>query len=710
MTQKYTRREFIKLSGLTAAAAAVLTGCGPASRYVVRRPYTDMPEYQQTGLSTYFATTCRECPAGCGLIVRTHEGRAIKVEGNPAHPVNRGKVCSRGLTAVQGLYNPDRITGPLQNGSEISWDQAVAQVSEALKADPQGVAFFLGLAPDHLFDLVSELTAALGAPPPVRYGAYGMFDARRTLTEAAKLTFGVPSMPFFDLGESDFILSFGANFLETWVSPLAYARGLSQMRRGKNNARGRLVVIEPRQSVTSGTADLWLAPAPGTEALAAAALANLVAARLGLSLPDDLASVDPKEAAAAAGIAFEKLQEVAAGFASARAPLALPGGGALAHTNGLAAARAVLALNALVKNLGKPGGVFLTPADPAASSFADVQALVARMNAGQIHTLFIHGVNPVFELPAALGFAAALKKVPQVVSFASFPDETAALSTLVLPDHTLLESWGYQRTLAGADREAYSAAQPVVVPLHNTRAAADVLLSAARQLPTLAAALPYADEVEFLQARLLPLLESRKGFYDAPEILTFWSQWLQYGGWWPQRAGLEAPIVAELYAAAAPLTPPAPLASGELHFYTYPTQLGDGSGANRPWLQETPDPMTTVMWNSWVEIHPETAAKLGIHDDDVVKIVSASGEIEAVAYLYPAIRPDTVAVPFGQGHSALGRYAEGRGANPAALLPLSVNESGDLSFGDTRVSVQPTGQRRPLSRMENRHGVYDHAE
>jgi anaerobic selenocysteine-containing dehydrogenase len=112
MSDKISRRDFLRLAGVGAATTAVLTGCGPASRYVVRRPYTEMPEFNQTGLSTYYATTCRDCAAGCGLILRTREGRAIKAEGNPNHPVNRGKICSARLTAVQGLYNPDRVQNP----------------------------------------------------------------------------------------------------------------------------------------------------------------------------------------------------------------------------------------------------------------------------------------------------------------------------------------------------------------------------------------------------------------------------------------------------------------------------------------------------------------------------------------------------------------------------------------------------------------------
>ena len=176
MSESISRRDFLKLAGAGAATTAVLTGCGPASRYVTREPYTKMPEYAYNGQSTYFATTCRECSAGCGLVVRTVQGRAIKVEGNKHNPVNLGKTCARGQVTLQGLYNPDRIENPGRHtrgdntwssgrGSgyqEITWLDAVNEVATALSVNKPGeIAFLLGMAPDHLFDLVTELTEAV---------------------------------------------------------------------------------------------------------------------------------------------------------------------------------------------------------------------------------------------------------------------------------------------------------------------------------------------------------------------------------------------------------------------------------------------------------------------------------------------------------------------------------------------------------------------
>ncbi len=710
MTKKLSRRDFLKLTGVGAAAAAVLTGCGPASRYVTRRPYQDMPEYNQTGVSTNFATTCLECPAGCGLIVRTQEGRAIKAEGNPQHPVNRGKICPRGLTAVQGLYNPDRVVGPLRQNrgasiaEKLDWDTAFALVAQAFKDDPTQVAFLIGAAPHHLADFVGELAVGLGgAPAPVVYSAYDWLNGTSTLREATNLVFGSYRTPYFDLSEADLVLSFGADFLEGWVSPLAYSRLFAQMRRNNVSRRARLVVVEPRMSVTGGAADHWLPAAPGSEWQVALALGRRAAELRGMAAPGALNSVSLAQAAAASGIPEEKLEEVAILLAEAKAPVVIPGGSVLTQAGGLATAQAALLLNAQLGALGKQ--VWLSPAEQPARTLQDVQSLIDRMNAGQVKTLFVHGVNPLFDLPAAFGFAEALKKVGTLISFASFPDETALASDLVLPDHTPLESFGYQRVLAGTGSQVLSSAQPVVVPLHDTRASLDVLLAAARLVGgNLSAALPYTDEYDFIMQKLLPYRAASQGSIIATDILTFLSVFQQQGGWWTKDL-LEPPqarIPADLTGKADPAMAP----QGKFHLHLIQTQMGDGRGANRPWLQETPDPMTTVMWNSWVEIHPDTAHELGIQDDDIVKISSEAGEIEASVYLYPAIRPDTIAIPFGQGHTALGRYAEGRGCNPAQLLPVVFNPANDLAYADTLVTVTPTGKTHQLARLESRVGVY----
>jgi anaerobic selenocysteine-containing dehydrogenase len=722
MNKQISRRDFLKVVGL-GVATTVLTGCGPISRYVYREPYYKMPEYTYNGQSTYYATTCRECPAGCGTVVRTMQGRALKVEGNKNHPVSRGKTCARGQAAVQSLYNPDRNQFPAlrsHRGEEyllpLTWEDAVTTVSNALTTfKPAEIAFLLGLNSDHLADLITEITDTIGAPAPLRYGAFEMFEARATLAQAARQVFGISAVPFFDLANADVTFSFSANFLETYHSPVAYARGFAAMRQGHPGRRGYLVQFEPRMSQTAAVADEWIPIVPGTEGSVANAIGRLVAEGRSQAIPDAYSNIDITGVSQTSGVSEEDLRRLAQIFSLAQNPLAIPGGAALAASNGLDAGLAILSLNVLLGNPGQNGGLFLTPPLPVndthpviPNSMSDIQTLINRMNSGEIKALFIHGVNPVFELPPSTGFTQALEKVNRVISFASFPDETAFQSDFIFPDHTGLEAWGYQKIVTGSDRPVISALQPAVAPLYNTHATADVFLAAVQQAGgDLADAVPYLDEVEYLQQSVEDLL-TEKGFFNAPEINSFWAQWQQNGGWWNQDAGLGVPAASS--ALLTPLNQSAPEYEGDGEFYLLPFPsllLSDGTGANKPWLQETPDPMTTVVWNTWVEIHPDTADRLGLANDDVVRIRSPYGMLEASVYRYPAIRPDTIAIPFGQGHTAYGRYAKDRGVNLAELLGLSVNAAGDLTFPSMKVTIEKTGQTRTLARFESILGVYE---
>jgi anaerobic selenocysteine-containing dehydrogenase len=721
MSQQFSRRDFLKLAGVGAAATAVLTGCGTAARYVTREPYLEMPEYTYTGLSTYYATTCRECAAGCGLVVRTYQGRAIKTEGNANHPLNLGKTCARGQATLHGLYNPDRVQEPLRRtarGSDaaqaMDWDSAIQVVADALKNHQPGeIAFLMGMAPDHLFDLVSDLAAATGMNAPVRFGALGMFEARATLSKAAEDLFGEARLPFFDVGGAQFVLSFGANFLETWLSPVSYTRGFASLRESVTKQRGKFVQLEARMSATGAKADEWVPLRPGTEALVALAIGRLAAEMKGGAVPRAFTGVDVLDAASQSGVKVETLEHLAQMFIHAGGALAIPGGAALGQSNGLAVAEAVLALNALADNLGKPGGMYLSTLAPDQSGYhrpasvKEMQDFVQKMAQGRFKVLFIHGVNPVFELPKSIDFQGALRGVEQVISFATFPDETTLEADFILPDHHGLESWGYQRVLTGTAQPVLSGAQPVVTPYYNTRATADVLIAAAQSAGGgFAQALPYQDEVEFLQSKMASLLGVPNGSFSATDAQTFMASFQQYGGWWRNVDGRGIPDVSRALDRAIRAEAAEFSGDGKFFFIPFVSPTLAEAGANKPWLQELPDPTTTVMWNTWLEMNPATAHDLHIENDDVVRVISEAGAVELPVYLYPAIRPDTVAMPFGQGHTAYGRYAAGRGVNPADLLGLNFNEAGDLAFAGMKVRIEKTGSKRHLSRLESVMGVY----
>ena len=423
--------------------------------------------------------------------------------------------------------------------------------------------------------------------------------------------------------------------------------------------------------------------------------------------------MEPLDVSARSGIKLETLEHLAEMFANSAGAIAIPGGTALGQSNGLAVAEAVLALNAIADNFGKPGGMYLSALAPNqtkyqhSASMKEMQDFVQQIAAGKFKVLFVHGVNPIFELPASLDFKNALKGVEQVISFATFPDETALESDYVFPDHHGLESWGYQRVATGSAQPVLSGAQPVVSPFYNTRATADVLIAAAQLAGgKFAEALPFKDEVEFLQSKIAPLMSEADGFFSAADIDTFAAYFQQYGGWWKTTEGRTAPNTEHVLDGVVSGSEAEFAGEGEFYFVPFVSPTLAEAGANKPWLQELPDPTTTVMWNTWVEINPVTAEELGLEDDDVVTITSEAGVLELPVYRYPAIRPDTIAIPFGQGHTAYGRYAENRGANPTDLLSQHFNEAGDLAFAGMKVNIKKTGRKQPLSRLESIMGVY----
>ncbi len=719
MPKPLSRRQFLQVGALTTAAWAV-SGC---TVNLQRKEYLESwvrpPEEGLPGQSLWYASTCRECQGGCGIIVRVSEGRARKIEGNPQHPVNRGKLCARGQAMLQGLYDPDRVPGAVrqvergtQEFEPLYWEIVIPELVAQLRdTDPGGVAFLGGNLSTHLWNVVTRFSQALGARPPVVYSLGETLSGQQALSSSSTQLFGSPDVPYYDIGNAEIVYSFGANFLETWISPVLYSRAYGDKRRGDLGQRGLLAQFESRLSSTAASADEWVPLRPGTEGLAALGLGKLLVDG-GLAGGQEFAAlydaVNMDQVVEATGVRIETFQRLARIFASVPNVLAIPGSTVAAHEGGTAAMTAVQSLNLLAGRLGQPGGVYLPPLPPGddfvpapLSTYADVEALIADMAAGRVQVLMVHGTNPVFELPPSSGFVEALQNVRLVVSFSPMVDETAAAADLILPDHTTLEGWGYHVPVV-ADRTVVSSQQPIIRPLYQTRATADIFLALAAELGgDLAQALPWANEADFLTETLAPLA----GEADTPE--AFWANFRRQGGDWADAPELRTPELAG--AQAAPLEVDLPAAEEEafpfaLHLYPSVT-LFDGRGANKSWLQETPDPMTTLMWQTWIEVPREQANELGLEDGDVVRVISPAGEVEAPIYRFPSLAHGVVAMPLGRGHEHYGRYAKDMGSNPLRLLGSASNESGALTWASTRVRLEPTGQHQDLSRFESPEGM-----
>jgi anaerobic selenocysteine-containing dehydrogenase len=552
---------------------------------------------------------------------------------------------------------PQRRTGDRGRGefSEISWDEALATLVERLDASastsPASLAFLSRPRRGRRHELVAEFLRRAGAPPPV---AFEIFDDA-VLRRANLLSFNRHQLPTLDLARSRYVVGFGADLLGTWNSPLAHGVAFGAMRQGRAGVRPKFVQVESRMSQTGASADEWVAIRPGTEGVLALGMSHAIlkaglrspaaAGRAGALLDGwsaGLPAHTPEAVERATGVSATRVERLAREFAEHGPAVAVVGGAPLAHTNGVAQALAVNALNALVGSVGIDGGMSFTP--QAAGPRAQPRTIRDLLAAAPPEVLLLDEANPAFAAPAAWKVADWLRQVPFIASFGSFVDETSAFADLILPDHSFLESWVDSAPESGASIFVASVAAPAMRPLYDTRAMPDVLLEAGRRLARpLTPAMPWQTFEEMLQAPL------------APE---------------PAPAGSAA--------IAGPVPPPVTWTSPQLdgaaseypfHFLPYASQaLLDGSLAHLPWLQELPDPLTTAMWCSWVEINLRAAERLGIADGDIVEIASAHGTLRSPVVISPGIGPEVVAMPVGQGHEHFTRYASGRGANPLAIL------------------------------------------
>jgi molybdopterin-containing oxidoreductase family iron-sulfur binding subunit len=674
-------------------APAAAAGCSDKVEKLI--PYVVQPEEITPGVPVYYASTCRECPAGCGLHVKTREGRPIKLEGNPEHPVNRGSLCARGQAGTGRTYHPDRFQGPMRRGADgklapISWQDAAAELATAIRSAPDKTFVLGGEVGPTLSELIDRFAKAVGAGGRIVYEPF----APEALREATRALFGVASVPVFDLSQADLVVDFGSDFLESGLSPTEHARQLSEARDVQAHPDGgaRLVSIGPRLSMTVGNAEEWLAARPGTEGIVALALAR-VAIESGAGGPEHqallgglLADYDAAGAAQKADVPAEAIQRLGRALARAKRPVALPPGVALSSRRAVDTTAAVLLLDHVLGAVGRDVRVPPAPAGPQ-PSYRDTLALVEAMEAGGVAVLLVHDANPVYSVPRSAGFDKALAKVKLVVSFSPIPDETTERAHLVLPDHTPLESWGDAEPRAGVR----SLIQPTIRPLYDTQALGDTLLAVGRAVgEAAAAALPQG---------------SLRGVLEAAWAGSDWKAALRRGGSFGETPSVPVAL------APAGLEVKEPKLTGESGhvLVAFPHgMLYDGRGASLPWLQEIPDAVSKVTWSSWVEVSLATAETLGVEDGDLVAVETSAGRVEAQAFVRGGLRDDVVAVPIGQGHR-VGWFAsracddlpgEARGVNVLDALPPGVDEKGGRAWLTERATLRAAGTARRLALLQ----------
>ncbi|MBW2430556.1 MAG: hypothetical protein JRF56_16470, partial [Deltaproteobacteria bacterium] len=445
------RRTFLKIAGMGSISFAF--GCNPPQKNLFSQ--VQMPDDMVTGKATWYASTCRECPAGCGILAKSREARIVKVEGNPLHTINKGKLCMRGQAALQGMYSPDRLkTAMLKEKGQwqsLSFSKAESilkvKAAEAAQKGQNRVRMLTETVGHSLMSLFTATLQNLNSPPPMVFEPY----AYESLKTANEKVFGVDGLVSYHMDQADILVSFGADFLETWLSPVEYAWKFKAMHALKNGNKNLFFQISPCQALTGANADHWLACKPGSESVIALGLVRqALDIGKGKFLPESLLEVLDKATAPysqdmvleRSGIPLALYENLIIQLMGARQPLVLGTSSGASDLNGLQTNLAVNLLNLLLDP--KLSLIDFTNRHRVelAAKRSEILHFFSSLKNDDVDLLMLNNANPAFTLPPGSGAKQALENSELfVVYFSNFMDETAGMADLVLPVQMPLESW-----------------------------------------------------------------------------------------------------------------------------------------------------------------------------------------------------------------------------------------------------------------------------
>ena len=697
------RRTFLKIAG--AGGLSFAAGCTSQPAKTLYS-LVHAPDDMVPGMATWYGSTCRECPAGCGILAKNREGRIVKVEGNPLHPISQGSLCMRGQAALQGIYNPDRIKTPLlKEGSKyrsLTYGEAeallYAKTQATAKRGKGRVRIVTEIVGESLLKLMGESLNNWGSSEPLIFEPYAYED----LKEANLQVFGLDGLPSYLLDQADFLLSFGADFVETWLSPVEYARKFKDMHGFKGSGKGLFFQVSPYQSITGANADLWFSCAPDGEcAVALGLLRESVRHGKARSLPENMRAAMEEISAPytidrvseLSSLSPELLQKIYVHLHTARRPLIFGTSTGASGTSNLQTNIAANLLNLVfdpalsLMDFGHRHRVEL------AARRSEVLKFFSEVDSGEVDLLLLNNVNPLYALPPGSGVGKALKRDDLfVVSFSNFMDETSRMADLVFPVHLPLESWDEYAGKGGI----VSTLQPTMGSLSGAPNLGDLLLGVG-----FGPQRPYKNFKAYLYAQL-----SLNGTIQDERD---WLRALQNGGIFDleSRKGTEGLISSGKFQSV--FTAPPVQKVTDLVLLAAPSiRFFDGRGANRPWLCEVPDPATQVAWQTPILLHPKTLARRGLKQGDIVQVESRWGRLEAPVYEYPGVHSTVAVMAIGQGHTAYGRYAQGQGLNPVALLPPGLEPvSGAPFFTAGPIALKNTGGSLKLAHTDGSRVQHD---
>ncbi len=707
------RRDFLTIMGASMAMASFACARRPVHKII---PYVVKPEEITPGVPNWYASTCQECAQACGVLVKNREGRPIKLEGNPDHPVNRGSLCSRGQASVLGLYDPDRLKSPVSRNrldgtrKDVDWNAVDASIQAQLKkiAGQGGRVKVLSgeIQGESTRRLIKEFLSAFSGGEHIEFEPLALEE----IPAAQSLSYGNSVVPRYRFDEAQYVLSLGSDFLGNGTSPLEATKMWSERRKlaGQNPAQaqlGKLVCFESMMTLTGANADQRYPVRPGDELKVAMAIAHdLIVKQKRSRFAQDatvlaaLQSYSPEVVASELGLSggAESIRKVASELWENQGKSIVVAGSVQTKTAvGVSLQVAANLLNSALENEGKTVDGSMNYSYQR-SSFAALSRLAEEMKAGKVDALIVYRSNPVYAAPKGLlGLTDGFKRVPLVIVVSEHEDETAALADYVLPDHHFLENWGD----AHPNQAIYSLQQPTLAPIHSSRAFQDSFLvwrKAGLAVSGLASkALDWHDYLQNNWKETVYQQVGASGSFD-----QFWNGTLRAG-------------VVDVFAAKGisgnKMSPRAfrtaslggvpkysALSADSLYLALYAkTSLYDGRNANNAWLQELPDSISSVTWDNYLNLSPALAKKLDFNDDDVVEMISDDRTVQLPVHIQPGLHPQLVSVAVGYGRTAVGRVGDHTGVDVFPLVQMASGAKGavpSLVFAGQKVNLRKTGK------------------
>ena len=671
---KAPRRDFLKYLGFSTAAATLAASCKIPVRKAI--PYANKPENLVPGVAKYYATTYVQDGDVIPMVAKVRDGRPIKLEGNTLAKFTDGGTSSRSQASVLDLYDMYRAKFPLHKVNnkfeEVpTFEQFDKLVGDAVKAASGSVALLTS-------SVVSVTTKDIIAKfPNLKHFQYDAVSYSGMILANEASGFG-RKIPSYNFGEAKVIVSLGADFLGTWLSPVEFAKGYSKGRKidEKNPSMSKHYHFEGHLSLTGSNADERFTHRTSETGAVALDLLNAINGTEGTTTITDA-----------------KLE---AGIKKAAADLKAHNGQALVVC-GSNDKNVQIIVNAINNAIGANGTTinWNQPVNYRQGIDSDMADLIAQMEAGQVGALMIHGANPAYTYNEAEKFKAALKKVKVTVSFNQKMDETSELCEYIIPDHHFLESWGDAEPKAGV----VSFLQPTIYPLFKTRPFQTSLLrwSGSTQ--------DYETYFkEFWVAKLGSETEFNTALQDGVKEMPVTS-----GG----AGGFNS---AALAAATSAIEGYKKATGAEVVLYQK-ISIGTGSQAGNPWLQELPDPVSKATWDNYAMISMKKAEELGIKlntdyeyypGKPVIELTVGKNKIELPILVIPGMNADTIAVAVGYGRSeAMGVTASGVGKN---VYGLAVNNGSTIDNYATGASIVNLNKKYKIAQTQIHNSYEDREE